>query len=88
MYAIINPGVNALREPVYNDEMINVFPKHRKNKGEDSVLKNIDNLESLDKKSVLEKIIIIRASVYRFEDKIKYYRSYTNNKNQKKKEPR
>ncbi len=65
-----------------------VFPKNRQNKGEDSVLKNIDNLESLGNKSLLEKKIEIRASDYRFEDKIKYYRGYTNNKNQKKKEPR
>lgn len=36
-------------------------------------LKNILNLEALGNKSLLEKRINIRASDYRFEDKIKYY---------------
>lgn len=144
MYATTNPGVNALRGPVYN-EMINIvndrpitfenykfdkaqvkksfdnyrfnnkrpitksmlawwafmspeqelldievkfdiehiFPKNRQNKGDGNSLHNIDNLESLGNKVLLEKKVNIRASDYRFEDKIKYYRGYTNNRNQK-----
>lgn len=144
-YAIVNPGVNALRSPVYN-EMINIvnnrevtfenykfeknklreainnyrfsnqrpitksmlawwafldeeqelidinikldiehiFPKNRQNKGEQNTLENIGNLESLGNKALLEKRINIRASDYRFEDKVKYYKGYINNRNQKK----
>lgn len=144
-YAITNPGVNALRGPVYN-EMINIvsdnpitfenykfdrkevkqafnnykfnnqrpitksmlawwafmnpqqdllnietkfdiehiFPKNRQNKGEENTLVNIENLESLGNKSLLEKKINIRASDYRFKDKTKYYKGYINNRDQKK----
>lgn len=144
-YAIMNPGVNALRGPIYN-EMINIvndnsitfenykfdrvklkevfdyykfnnqrpitksmlawwafmnpqqkllnteikfdiehiFPKNRQNKGEENKLVNLENLESLGNKSLLEKKINIRASDYRFKDKIKYYIGYSNNRNQKK----
>ena len=42
-------------------------------------------MESLGNKSLLEKRINIRASDYRFSDKIKYYQGYyTNSKGQKK----
>lgn len=144
-YAVTNPGVNALRGPVYN-EMINivndkpitfenykfdrnqvkqafdnhkfnnqrpitksmlawwafmhpeqkllnietkfdiehVFPRNRQNKGEENTLVNLENLESLGNKSLLEKKINIRASDYRFTDKTKYYKGYYNSRNQKK----
>ena len=144
-YAITNPGVNALRGPIYN-EMINIvegksitfenfkfdrnevkssfnnykfnnqrpitksmlawwafvnpkqklleietrfdiehiFPRNRQNIGEENILVNIENLESLGNKSLLEKKINIRASDYRFKDKIKYYKGYVNNRDQKK----
>ena len=39
---------------------------------------NPENLETLGNKSILEKRINIRASDYRFEDKIKYYKGFTN----------
>lgn len=136
-YAIYNPGVNALRTPVYA-EMINIvenkdvtfdefkfelsaiknsienyrylnqrpvtksmltwwafksdsqdllelsnafeiehiFAKNRQ-ENEKSLI-NIENLESLGNKSLLEKRINIRASDYRFEDKKKYYEGFVN----------
>lgn len=142
-YAITNPGVNALRAPVYT-EMINIvnnvpvefknylfdeqlirdlfnafsffnarpitksmlvwfaftnekqeilsletiieiehiYAKNRQDK--ENTLKNSKNLEKLGNKSFLEKRINIRASDYRFEDKIKYYQGFTNSRNQKK----
>ncbi len=143
-YAITNPGVNALRTPVYA-EMVNIienktiefadyhfdentvrslfdtfgfyngrpitksmlawwalnneeqpvlslettfeiehiFAKNRQDK--EKTLKNSKNLEVLGNKSLLEKRINIRASDYRFEDKTKYYKGYTSNRNQYKK---
>ena len=143
-YAITNPGVNALRTPVYA-EMVNIienktvefadyhfdekmvrslfdtfgfyngrpitksmlawwalnnedqpvlslettfeiehiFAKSRQDK--EITLKNRKNLEVLGNKVLLEKRINIRASDYRFEDKIKYYQGYTNSRNQYKK---
>lgn len=41
-------------------------------------------MESLGNKSILEKKINIRASDYRFSDKIKYYQGFTTNKGKKK----
>jgi len=138
-YAVINPGVNALRTPVYA-EMVNIvnnktidftefkfdnesvkkhFENYSFNNGRpitksmltwwafinseqklpkqetifevehifakkrheiDKNLKNNKNLESLGNKSLLEKNINIRASDYKFSDKIKYYKGFTNNK--------
>ena len=142
-YAITNPGVNALRTPVYS-EMINIinnnpvtfegfkfdqnkvrsmfinfnftngrpitkamlawwafedeqqsllsletvfeiehiYAKNRQEK--EKSLVNISNLESLGNKSLLEKRINIRASDYRFVDKIKYYLGSFNNSNKTK----
>ena len=142
-FSFINPGVNALRTPVYA-EMINVvtnqevnFEEHkfnenslriaidnfefkngrpitrsmltwwafinenqvipalntnfdiehifaRKRQENDKVLSNTKNLESLGNKSLLEDKINIRASDYRFIDKIKYYKGFTNDKGQHK----
>lgn len=132
-YAITNPGVNALRTPIY-PEMINIikgkivefsefkfeieatvskfnnfqfnngrpitkamlawwafqmdqqelmplemvfeiehiFAKNRQEK--EKSLQNVKNIESLGNKAMLEKRINIRASDYRFEDKIRYYK--------------
>ena len=131
-YAITNPGVNALRTPIY-PEMVNIingvevlfkdfkfdseklkdslnnfvftngrpitkamlswwafenenqellstemsyeiehiYAKNRADK--EKTLNEIENLESLGNKSLLEKRINIRASDYRFEDKKRYY---------------
>ena len=130
-YAVIRPGVNALRTPVY-PEMVNLvtgmdvkFENHKFSKDiinnalksfsftngrpvtrsmltwwamqnpdqivldkftafdiehiypsrrmKECPLKNSNNFESLGNKSILEKRINIRASDYRFEDKIRYY---------------
>ena len=142
-YAVTNPGVNALRTPVYA-EMINIvnhqpvlfsdfkfegdsvrsafvnysfsnnraitksmltwwayrqdeqalFPldtvieiEHiyaRNRQDKEKGLKNRKNLEALGNKALLEKRINIRASDYRFSDKIKYYKGYENARKQKK----
>ena len=140
-YAITNPGVNALRSPIYK-EMVNIvnneevtfdgykfeeervrsffdnysftnqrpitkamltwwafvdekqpllsletvfeiehiYAKNRQDK--EKSLTNTSNLESLGNKALLEKRINIRASDYRFVDKIKYYQGFTNSQNQ------
>jgi len=142
-YAVINPGVNALRTPVYA-EMVNIVnnksidfkefkfdlestkiaydnysfsngrpitksmltwwafcnPKQeipnidtvfeiehiysRNRQKNEKALKNIKNLESLGNKSLLEKKINIRASDYRFSDKIKYYQGFNTSKGKQK----
>ena len=140
-YAVINPGVNALRTPIFS-EMINVvngkpitfsefkfdkkqirnafhnysfsnnrtitksmvtwwafnndyqrllsletifeiehiFARNRQEK--ECSLTNPKNLEVLGNKAMLEKRINIRASDYRFTDKIKYYTGFENNRKQ------
>jgi hypothetical protein len=142
-FAFTNPGVNALRTPVYA-EMINIvtdklvnfeehkFDEHtlrtainnfefkngrpitrsmltwwafkddnqeipnlntnfdiehifaRKRQENDKSLSNSKLLEALGNKSLLEDKINIRASDYRFSDKIKYYKGFTNDKGQQK----
>ncbi len=142
-YSFTNPGVNALRTPVYA-EMINVvtnkdinFDEHkfeennlkiaidnfefkngrpitrsmltwwafindnqttptlytnfdiehifaRKRQENDKTLTNTKNLEALGNKVLLEDKINIRASDYRFIDKVKYYKGFTNDKGQQK----
>jgi len=135
-YSFTNPGVNALRTPVYA-EMINIINNQsisfkdfkfdeiklknaienfefkngrpitksmlawwaftnknqllpsfiettfqiehifaKKRQENDSRLKNIKNLESIGNKVLLEREINIRASDYRFADKIKFYEGY------------
>jgi uncharacterized protein with ParB-like and HNH nuclease domain len=140
-FSFKNPGVNALRTPIYA-EMINIvsnnkitFEEHqfeeatlrtsinnfefkngrpitksmitwwafkdekqnipsldsffdiehiyaRKREENERALINYKNLEALGNKSLLENKINIRASDYRFIDKIKYYKGFTNNKGQ------
>lgn len=140
-YSFTNPGVNALRTPVYaemihivtdkevkfedfkfdertlktainnfefkngrpitksmltwwaftNDEQVlpalntvfeveHIFAK--KKQENDKSLTNTKNLESLGNKALLEDKVNIRASEYRFADKIKYYQGFTNAKGQ------
>lgn len=140
-YSFTNPGVNALRTPVYaemihivtdkevkfedfkfdertlktainnfefkngrpitksmltwwaftNDEQVlpalntvfeveHIFAKKRQEN--DKSLTNTKNLESLGNKALLEDKVNIRASEYRFADKIKYYQGFTNDKGQ------
>lgn len=142
-YAVTNPGVNALRTPVYA-EMVNIVNNrpvtfdgfkfepekvqsmfsnfvfnnarpitksmlawwafqydsqelisletilevehiYARNRYEnDKSLSDVRNLEALGNKALLEKRINIRASDYRFADKIKYYQGFTNSRNQQK----
>ena len=142
-YAVTNPGVNALRTPVYS-EMVNLvngkdvtfedflFPEQQtinqlnnynfyngrpitrsmlawwamqqagqkmpnidttfeiehiyaRNRNEmEHTLSKAENVELLGNKALLEKRINIRASDFRFTDKIKYYNGFTTNKGEKK----
>ena len=61
-------------------EIEHIFPKKRQEN--ENSLKNTKNLESLGNKAILEEKINIRASDYRFADKIKYYQGFTNAKGQ------
>lgn len=61
-------------------EIEHIFAKKRQEN--DKSLTNIRNLESLGNKSLLEEKINIRASDYRFSDKIKYYQGFTTDKGQ------
>ncbi len=63
-------------------EIEHIYAKNRHGK-EDS-LKNSKNVEALGNKALLEKRINIRASDYRFKDKIKYYQGFINQRGQKK----
>lgn len=141
-YAIIHPGVNALRTPIFA-EMLNIvnlnevtfsdfkfdkdqtrsailiydfkngrpitksmlalrmmlnkeqsYPKlsqqfdiehiyPRKRQENEKGLSNNRQIDLLGNKSLLEKIINIRASDYRFEDKIKYYQGFYNSRGQR-----
>jgi len=141
-YAIIHPGVNALRTPIFA-EMLNIvnlnevtfsdfkfdkeqtrsailiydfkngrpitksmlalrmmlnkeqsYPKlsqqfdiehiyPRKRQENEKGLSNDRQIDLLGNKSLLEKRINIRASDYRFEDKIKYYQGFYNSRGQR-----
>lgn len=61
-------------------EVEHIFAKKRQEN--DRTLLNIKNLESLGNKALLEDKVNIRASEYRFADKIKYYQGFTNDKGQ------
>lgn len=141
-YAIIHPGVNALRTPIFA-EMLNIvnlnevtfsdfkfdkeqtrsailiydfkngrpitksmlalrmmlnkeqsYPKlsqqfdiehiyPRKRQENEKGLSNNRRIDLLGNKSLLEKRVNIRASDYRFEDKIKYYQGFDNSRGQR-----
>ena len=63
-------------------EIEHIYARSRQDK--EHSLKNIQNLEALGNKVLLEKRINIRAADYRFEDKKKYYLGFTNSRNQEK----
>ena len=63
-------------------EIEHIFSRNRQEN--ERTLSNTRNLESLGNKSLLEKRINIRASDYKFVDKIKYYTGFENKRNQKK----
>lgn len=58
-----------------------IFSKKRQEN--ENTLSNTKLIESLGNKSLLEKTINIRASDYRFSDKIKYYKGFINDKGKK-----
>jgi hypothetical protein len=59
-----------------------IFAKNRQIN--DKSLENSNNLEALGNKALLEERINIRASDYRFADKIKYYQGFINDKGKEK----
>lgn len=63
-------------------EIEHIYARNRQDK--EHSLTNAKSLEMLGNKALLEKRINIRASDYRFVDKIKYYKGYVNSRNQKK----
>lgn len=63
-------------------EIEHIYPKKRQEI--EHSLKDPNSIDSLGNKAILEKKINIRASDYRFEDKIKYYIGYETAKNQHK----
>lgn len=63
-------------------EIEHIFAKKRQEN--EKSLKDVKQLESLGNKSILEKKINIRASDYKFADKIKYYKGFTTDKGLKK----
>ncbi|PSL07354.1 DUF262 domain-containing protein [Cecembia rubra] len=65
-----------------NFDIEHIFPKKRQEN--DKSLSNTKYLEAIGNKSLLEDKINIRASDYRFSDKIKYYKGFTNDKGQHK----
>lgn len=66
-------------ETVFDIE--HIFPRNRQQK--ENTLKDAHSLEMLGNKSLLERRINIRASDYRFVDKIKYYNGFKTLKGQK-----
>lgn len=67
--------------PTSEDEYFNIehiYARGRQDK--ENSLKNPENLEALGNKILLEKSINIRASDYKFEDKKRHYRGYTDAK--------
>ena len=63
-------------------EIEHIYARSRQEK--EHSLSNPRNVESLGNKVLLEKRINIRASDYRFNDKVKYYTGFENNRKQKK----
>ena len=63
-------------------EIEHIYARNRQEK--EHSLSNPRNIESLGNKVLLEKRINIRASDYRFSDKVKYYRGFENSRKQKK----
>ncbi len=64
-----------------NFEIEHIYARNRYDKEQSLSRKEL--IESLGNKSMLEKRINIRASDYRFEDKIKYYKGYYSSRGEK-----
>lgn len=86
----ITKSMLALRMILNNNQVLpklsqqfdieHIYPKKRQENEKE--LSDNKQIESLGNKALLEKRINIRASDYRFEDKIKYYTGFTNDKGQ------
>ncbi len=63
-------------------EIEHIFAKNRQD--HEKSLKNNSNIDSIGNKSLLEKTINIRASDYKFSDKVKYYEGFITSKNKQK----
>lgn len=63
-------------------EIEHIYARNRQEK--EHTLSNLRNIENLGNKVLLEKRINIRASDYRFKDKVKYYVGFENSRKQKK----
>lgn len=63
-------------------EIEHIYARSRQEK--EHSLSNPRNIESLGNKALLEKRINIRASDYRFSDKVKYYAGFENSRKQRK----
>ena len=63
-------------------EIEHIYAKNRNEK--EHSLSDPKNVELLGNKALLEKRVNIRASDYRFQDKVVYYRGYTNKRGQEK----
>lgn len=88
----ITKSMLALRMMLNNEQVLpklsqqfdieHIYPKKRQEN--EKGLSDNKQIESLGNKAILEKRINIRASDYRFEDKVKYYNGFINNKGQRK----
>ena len=68
--------------PLYTPfDIEHIYPRSRQQK--EGTLKDKRSLELLGNKSLLERRINIRASDYRFADKVKYYNGFTTSKGEK-----
>ena len=63
-------------------EIEHIYARNRNEKDHDNSLTNPNNVELLGNKSLLEKKVNIRASDYRFSDKVAFYKGYMNKRNQ------
>lgn len=61
-------------------EIEHIYARNRQNREEG--LSDVKKIEQIGNKAILEKRINIRASDYKFSDKVKYYQGFTNGRNQ------
>ena len=61
-------------------EIEHIYARNRQNR--EGGLSDVKKIEQIGNKAILEKRINIRASDYKFSDKVKYYQGFTNGRNQ------
>jgi hypothetical protein len=81
-WAFNNSGQKALPKINTIFDIEHIFPKNRQKN--EKTLTDEKNLEALGNKSLLERHINIRATDYRFSDKVKYYKGDVISKGKKK----